>query len=206
MSYFPFFVDLEGKSCLVVGGGSVAFRKVCSLLEFGATINVVALKFCEKLINLYENTEYKDRLNLKQREYNKKDFEGVLFVIAATDDAEVNHRIAQICNERNILVNAVDQKEDCSFYFPSLVKKDDLVVGVSSAGKSPVLAKDIRKTVQRAIPDYYGELNDQLGSIREDVFKTFSTEKERKQCFESILEFAKERKRILTDEELKKFF
>lgn len=210
MSYFPFFIDLEGKQCLVVGGGEVACRKVQALLPFGVHIRMKAREYCEALQALGKQEVYQDRLKLAYGTFDQEDLQEVFFVIAATDNAELNRKISVECQNRGILVNAVDQKELCSFYFPSLVKKEDLVVGISSGGNSPVLTKKIRKKVEKELPDYYAPLNRQLGSIRECVLENISTESARKKCFEEMIALGEKEKRELTRIELenilKKFF
>lgn len=202
MAYFPFFIDLEGKSCLIVGGGEVAYRKICILLEFGVSIHVVALDFCEKLKGLKVDNHLQDKLIMEKREYNENDFKDIFFVIAATDDAGVNHEVAQICKDKNILINAVDQKDDCSFYFPALVKKGELVTGISSGGSSPVLAKHIKKKAEVLIPNYYKDINEQMGEIREYVKEHLATPLQRKNCFEEILKLSDREKRKLTNQEV----
>lgn len=206
MSYFPFFIDLEGKKCLVVGGGEVACRKVAALLPFGVHICMKAQDYCEELQVLEKRKAYEGRLKLIYGTFDKEDLKDVFFVIAATDNAELNREISVECQNRGILVNAVDQKELCSFYFPSLVKKEDLVVGISSGGNSPGLAKKIRKKVEAEIPDYYAPINRQLGSVREQVLENISTESARKKCFEEIIALGEREKRELTQVELENIF
>lgn len=206
MSYFPFFVDLEGKQCLVVGGGEVACRKVEKLLPFGVCIRMKALDYCEELQGLAKQTAYCDRLKLIYGTYDEEDLQEMFFVIAATNNPDLNQKISAACQKRGILVNVVDEKEFCSFYFPSIVKKEDLVVGISSGGNSPVLVKKIRKRVETEIPAYYAPLNRQLGSVREYVLKNISTESARKKCFEEMIARSEQEKRELTQKELKQIF
>jgi siroheme synthase-like protein len=201
MSYFPFFVDLEEKSCLVVGGGSVAYRKVESLLPFGVRVNVVSPKFCPALLQLAEAEQV--RLAFFQRTYQESDLEDVFFVIAATDDALCNREIARACHEKNILVNVVDEPELCSFYFPSLLKRGDLVAGVCSGGKSPVLSSQVRKTLEQEVPEFYAPLNDTLGALRPWMKEHVHTEAQRKQCYQRMIQKSKQEKRTLSLEEMK---
>ena len=113
MAYFPMFVDIKKKKCLIVGGGTVALRKVQVLLDFGADVVVVAPEVISK-IKEYPVTVY-------QRNFEKEDLQGCELVVAATDDAGLNHEIAEAAQKQKIPVNAVDQQEDCSFIFPSYV-------------------------------------------------------------------------------------
>jgi siroheme synthase-like protein len=208
VSYFPFFVDLQGKQCLVAGGGSVAYRKVYALLPFGVRIKVVSPKFCSALIDLAGETEKKQEKSsgeifLCQREYQKSDLEDVLFAIAATDDTLCNREIALGCQEKNILVNVVDEPEQCSFYFPSLLKRGDFVVGVCSGGKSPVLSSHVRKAMEREVPEFYGQLNDNLGVLRPWVKEHLHTEVQRKQYYETIIQESRKTQRALSLDEMK---
>ena len=192
MAYFPFFIDLAGKHCLIIGGGEVAYRKIRILLDFGVSIHVVALEFCKEIKHLKVNHHLAHHLTMDKRAYDDNDFKDVLFVIAATNDTVVNH----------ILINAVDQKEDCSFYFPSLIKKGDIVTGISSGGNSPVLAKNIRKKIEEVIPDYYNDLNKQMGEIREYVKHHIKAQNKRKNCLEEIFRLSDRKKRKLTNKEI----
>lgn len=116
MSYFPFFVEIGQKRCLVVGGGTVAFRKIEKLLPFGVEITVVSPSFCAEI----EQTEGICRI---RKEFQAEDVEDMCFVIGATDCEAVNARIAAVCHAKHIPVNIVDDAEKCSFFFPALVKR-----------------------------------------------------------------------------------
>lgn len=202
MSFFPFFIDLEGKQCLIVGGGEVACRKVQALLSFGVSIRMKALDYCGELLALQKQEAYEGRLELTYGTFCEEDLKEVVFVIAATSDTALNEKISVQCRQKGILVNVVDKKELCSFYFPSLIKKEDIVVGVSSGGNSPVLAKKIRKQIETAVPDYYAMLNRQLGAVREQVLERIHTEAARKACFQEIISFGEAKGRELTQKEL----
>ena len=133
MGYFPFFVDLEGQPGLIVGGGTVALRKADKLLPYGPHLTVVSPHILPELERI-------PGLTLSRREFSPADLDGMLFAIAATDDRGLNRRIAELCRERHIPVNAVDDREACSFLFPALVKRGDLSVGISTGGASPTAA------------------------------------------------------------------
>lgn len=200
MAYFPFFIELEGKECLVVGGGDVAFRKIRELLPFGVNITVVSLKICESICDLAG--EHPGQLQLLYRAYEKKDLEQKFFVIAATDNEECNREISEYCRLERILVNVVDDKEKCSFYFPSLVKQGDIVAGFSSGGNSPALIKKLRRELQGQIPEYFGELNERLGQIRPQVKAAFATEQQRKQYYNQVIHKSREESRALSIQEM----
>ena len=118
MAYFPFFMDIEGQRCLIVGGGIVACRKVEVLLDYGPEIVVVSPEMTDRMVRYGETAD--DKVTLLCREYQEEDLDGVDFVVAATADEELNRRISLVCRERRIPVNVVDVREECSFIFPAL--------------------------------------------------------------------------------------
>lgn len=201
MAYFPFFIELEGKECLVVGGGDVAFRKIRELLPFGVNITVVSLEICESIRDLADR--YPGQMQLLCREYEMEDIQPAFFVIAATDDEQCNREISEYCRRERIFVNVVDDKEKCSFYFPSLVKQGDIVAGFSSGGNSPALIKELRRELEGQIPEYFGELNERLGQIRPLVKNAFATEQQRKQYYEGVIHKSREESGALSIQEMK---
>lgn len=179
MAYFPMFVDIKKKKCLIVGGGTVALRKVQVLLDFGADVVVVALEVISK-IKEYPVTVY-------QRNFEKEDLQGCELVVAATDDAGLNHKIAEAAQKQKIPVNAVDQQEDCSFIFPSYVREQELVGAFSSGGNSPVLTQYLKKYMAQILTAELGEANAYLGSIRPVVKRELDTEAMRKKVYQQVL-------------------
>ncbi|MBQ3615704.1 MAG: bifunctional precorrin-2 dehydrogenase/sirohydrochlorin ferrochelatase, partial [Anaerotignum sp.] len=162
MSYFPFFMEIKDKECLVVGGGMVALRKIEKLLPFGVKITVVSPVFCSEI----EELEGIDRIC---RRFEREDIEGKMFVIGATDNEAVNRDISVLCREKNIPVNIVDDPKKCTFFFPALVKQGEFVAGFSSGGGSPLAAQYIRKKVEDALPVGFDKVVDILASVREQV-------------------------------------
>lgn len=167
MAYFPFFVDIEGRRCLIVGGGVVACRKVEVLMDYGPDILVVSPEMAERMERDCEAS--KGKVRLLYREFAEEDLEGADFVVAATADEELNRRISALCRERRIPVNVVDVKDECSFIFPSLIKDGDITVGISSGGSSPTITQYLKKAFRAAIPEGFGGLARQLGGYRELV-------------------------------------
>lgn len=159
MAYFPFFMDLEGREGLVVGGGAVAARKIEKLLPYGPRLTVAAPELLPEI-------EALPGLILLRRAFAPAMLEGKRFVIAATDDRGANREIAALCRERGIPVNAVDDKEQCTFLFPALVKRGNLTAGISTAGASPSAAAWVKRRVDEAVPEDFGELLDYLASLR----------------------------------------
>ena len=185
MAYFPLFVDLTQKKCLVIGGGVVATRKVRMLLDFEARVLVVAKNICDELKLLSEES---NQISLFLREFCEEDIEDVFLVIAATNDYDLNNRISRECKMRKKPVNVVDSKEECSFILPSYVKKKEVIAAFSSGGKSPVLTQYLKKTAMEYVTEELGDINEYLGNIRKDIQALLSTEDARKEAFEKILE------------------
>lgn len=186
MAYFPMFVDMTERECLIVGGGNVAYRKVMVMLDFGAKVTVVAEDICDELRKLTID-DAADRIMFIKRRFERKDCDGMEMVIAATDDNALNHEIAEYCKAKGIMVNAVDQKADCSFIFPSYIKEKNLVAAFSSGGNSPVLTQYLKGKEQEILTPFLGELNEYMGHIREKVIAEYDTEAERKRVFKEIL-------------------
>lgn len=196
MAYFPMFVDMTERECLIVGGGNVAYRKVMVMLDFDAKVTVVAEDICEELRKLiagdranngWFSSDAADRITIIKRKFEQKDCDGMEMVIAATDDNALNHEIAEYCKAKGIMVNAVDQKADCSFIFPSYVKEKNLVAAFSSGGNSPVLTQYLKGKEKELLTPFLGELNEYMGQIREKVIAEYDTEAERKRVFKEIL-------------------
>ena len=185
MAYFPFMIEIEGKTCLVAGGGSIAFHKVKILVDFGVHIQVVAPEICESLQELARLYQ----IDLLEREFQEQDIDGMDFVVAATDEEKLNYHISELCRKRGILINAVDMKEACSFVFPAIIKDKDMLISVSSGGQSPAAAAYIKKQIKQGIPDYYGEMIEQLGTYRDYIFEHVNTLEKRKDVYHKLLEY-----------------
>ena len=183
MGYFPFFVDIQDKPCLIVGGGKVAYRKIKKLIEYGPLIKVVSPYICSEIKSLnYGN------LFIEARAFCDGDIENNLFVIAATDDEAINSRISFLCSERNILVNVVDSKEECGFLFPSLYKNGELSIGISTGGSSPNLAVYYRNLLETSTPASTGEILDFLNKIRPLAKDKIASEDKRRNFFKECLD------------------
>jgi len=164
MRYYPIFVNLKKKACLVVGAGDVGKRKIQSLIDSGAGhVTIIETRPAgpemDSIISL-------DNVDFKCREFVDQDLDGKFLVIACTSSEEVNWRISKLCSERGILCNIVDQPEKCSFIVPATVKRGDLTVAISTAGQSPAMAKRIRKELQESFGDEYGKLLTVMGQVR----------------------------------------
>ena len=193
MAYFPMFVDMTERECLIVGGGNVAYRKVIVMLDFGAKVTVVAEDICDELRKLTIDdiaSEDKTGSYTANKENNQTDPDAadrITFIKRRFDDNALNHEIAEYCKANGIMVNAVDQKADCSFIFPSYIKEKNLVAAFSSGGNSPVLTQYLKGKEQEILTPFLGELNEYMGQIREKVIAQYDTEAERKRVFKEIL-------------------
>ncbi|WP_295752072.1 siroheme synthase CysG [uncultured Oscillibacter sp.] len=162
MAYFPFFIDLEGREGLIVGGGAVAARKARKLLPYGPRLTVAAPEIAPEIEALPGVTPLR-------RAFQPAMLAGKFFVIAATDSRGTNRTVAALCRERGIPVNTADDREGCDFLFPALVKRGELSVGVSTAGASPSAAAWVKRRVEERIPEDFGDMLAYLASLRPQV-------------------------------------
>jgi len=165
MSMYPIFLNLQERRCLVVGGGEVALRKVQSLFKNGARVTVVAPTATEFLRRMASKGE----IALSLRKYRESDLEGAFMVIAATSDRKVNSAVSMDARRRGVLVNVVDSPGECDFYVPSVVARGDLVLAVSTGGKSPALARKIREDLERAYGPEYDRFLRLMGIVRRKI-------------------------------------
>lgn len=165
--YYPMMVDLTGQKCVVVGGGEVAERKIATLLKFGARVVVVSPDLSPGIKRIVEE----EKVEYIGREYQKNDLKGAFLVIGATNEREVNERLTREAREEGILVNVVDSPSDCSFIVPSILNRGDLVIAISTGGKSPALAKRIRQELEGIYGPEYAELLEILGELRSHVLR-----------------------------------
>lgn len=196
MGYFPFFIDIENKKCVIVGGGNVALRKIKKLLPFNPKITVIAPEICDEI---KEN----NKVNILQRNFADSDIENAFMVISATDDNSLNAHIFELCQKNNILINTVDNKEKCGFIFPALVKKENLTVGISTSGKSPIYAKFLRKKIESSIDEKCDETIDILNKYRNLIKSEINSEENRKKAFERILALCLENGNNIYEKEIK---
>lgn len=145
--FFPMFVDLSDKNVVVVGGGSIATRRVKTLLQFTRNVTVVAPKLTPELTDLGKA----GMITAVVRPVKRTDFDMAYMVIAATNDWKINDEIYRICREQGIYVNVADSKEKCDFYFPGVYMKDELVVGITASGLDHKKARRVRLAIEQAM-------------------------------------------------------
>lgn len=161
----PVFVKLEGRPCLVVGGGLIGLQKVQSLLECGANVTVVAPDARDEIRDL----DQRRKISWRRQCYVSEDLLGQQLVIAATNDPKVNHTIHDDGVAAGVLVNAVDDPPFCDFYFGSVVRRGLLQIGISTAGESPALAQRLRQQLEALIDKGTGPWLERLGALRREV-------------------------------------
>ncbi len=165
MAYFPLFIDLSGKTALLVGGGPVAERKMETLLAFGANIRLVSPAVTPGI----RERVLSGAATLFARPYRPNDLDGAVLAVTATDDPAVNEQVYRDAVCRKIPVNSADDRAHCTFFFPAIVKRGDVVAGISTGGDAPALAGRIRKRVNTLLPENLDAAAKALGRIRKTV-------------------------------------
>jgi precorrin-2 dehydrogenase/sirohydrochlorin ferrochelatase len=207
MRYYPVYLDIRNRRCLVVGGGSVGTRKVMTLLECGAVVTVVSPLVSPKLLELAEAGS----IEWKKGTYRRSDLEGVFLVIGATDKQELNRQIYTDAEPLNKLCNIVDRPEDCNFILPSVVNRGDLVIAVSTSGKSPAFAKKLRKDLEKQFGEEYAEFLRLMGAIRKKLLSKGHEPEAHRDMFatlinKDLIELIRKRDTIETDRLLRQVF
>ena len=153
MSYFPMFIDIEGKHILVVGAGKIALRRVQTLLQFRARIKVIAKEIPKEQKEAFHLLVSEGKIVLEEKAFEESDpTEAFFLVLAATNVKKLNHEICMLCRKRKILANTATDRTDCDFYFPAVAVQEELVVGITGDGsdhrKVAETAARIRKVLE----------------------------------------------------------
>ena len=178
MKYYPIFLDMKDREVLVVGGGYVALQKIEVLLQSGAKVKVVTKELIAKEI-------LELNLPLEVREYSEEDILGVSVVVAATNNSKINSLIYTHAKKYNVLLNAVDDKDNCDFILGAIANQGDITVTVSTAGKSPIVAKKVRDKVQEFLNEKYNEVLEEYSKFRLLAYENFDDSK-RKEFFKYL--------------------
>lgn len=176
MSLFPIFLKLTGRPCVVIGAGQLAESKIASLRAADAAITVIAPEVNTPISEQATAGE----LTLNRRAYQHGDLAGAFLVVAATNDPSVNRAVFAEATASGVLCNAVDDPPFCDFYFPSIVRRGDLQVAISTAGHSPALAQQLRKELNEHLPLDLGEWLTELGNLRREVVAAEPLNEERR--------------------------
>ncbi len=164
-TWYPVYLNLEGRSCVVIGGGAEAERKVLALLEAGARVTVISPQITRRLEELVTG----GLIHAARRVYGRGDLDGTFLTIAADEDRSVNHEIWKEADQGRVLLNAVDDMPHCNFIAPAIYRQGDLTVAVSTAGKSPALGVRVRDRIGDLIGPEYAALLDMLGDLRSEL-------------------------------------
>ena len=199
MAYFPFFTDITNKKAVIAGGGQTALRKAEILLSFGADVTVVSPEFVSGFESLKRSNE---NLMLIKRKFVITDIDEAFMVVAATNDNTLNEQISKSCFELKIPVNVVDNTPLCSFIFPSIVRQQDIVCGISSGGKSPVITQYIKEEIIKFMPYFLGDINNRMGEIRDRVKQKINSQKLRAKTMKCIFETLLKSRNLSSDKEI----
>lgn len=179
-SMYPVTLKLAGKFCTVVGGGSVAVRKVKSLLEQGAEVTVISPVLDEELIAIQEQFVWRKSM------YQDGMLKGSFLVIAATDSRDVNHAVYEWCEEHQVLVNVVDSLQESSFTVNAMVQRGDFMLAVSTSGISPAVSKKVREDLELQYGPEYGTMLEILEEAREEALRTIEDASKRRRFLQSV--------------------
>lgn len=182
--FYPINLKIDDMKIVIIGGGKVAYRKCMNFLAFNKKVLVVSKEFVK------EFEEIKEQVEIVKGAYNEKYIKDAFVVVAATNNKEVNHQIGTYCRQHNKLVNVVDDKELSNFTVPSFVKRGDLLLSVSTGGKSPSLSRKIRKDLEEVYDDSYEEYVKLLGQAREMIIENTSDIKERRKRLKELLDLS----------------
>lgn len=183
MRYYPVNLDVLNRKCLVVGGGSVGTRKVLTLIDCGAIVTVVSPDATEKLLELVDNGS----ITWGKRSFLASDLDTMFLVIGATNDEELNRQISADAEKLNMLCNIADCPELCNFILPSIVNRGDLVISISTSGKSPAFAKKLRKELEKQFGVEYTKFLRLMGAIREKLLSEKHEPEAHKHIFKRLI-------------------
>lgn len=205
MRYYPIFLDIKGKPCVVIGGGNVAERKVLSLIDAGAKVLVISPKLTPALKKLAN----KKKIGYCPKAYEKGNLKGFFLAYSATNDQKVNRDVFNEAKRQGVLLNVVDVPELCNFIVPSVVERGDLLIAISTSGKSPAMAKKIRQQLEKEFGKEYAVFLDIMGKIRDKVLTRSKESDKNKRLFERLvdspmIEWIKEGKKKEINKFLKK--
>lgn len=192
--YYPINLKIDDIKVVIIGGGKVSYRKCMNFLAFRKKVVVVS----EEFIQEFENV--KDEIEIIKDSYNEKYIEDAFVVVAATNNKDVNHQIGTYCREHGKLVNVVDDGELSNFTVPSFVKRGDLLLSVSTGGKSPSLSAKIRKDLEEVYEEGYEEYVNLLGEARQKIINNTENIEKRKKKLKELLNLSfEDLKRITRD-------
>ncbi len=182
--YYPVSLNLKGKRCVVIGGGKVAERKVTSLVKAKAAVTVVSPDLTKSL----RQTAERKKIRYINDCFKEKYLDGAFLVIGAASNSEINHHVFEAAAKKNKLVNIVDSLDECNFIVPSIIKQGDLIISISTGGKSPALAKKIRKQLENQFGKAYKDFLSLVGKLRQRIIAQFPDTKHRNKVFQALVD------------------
>jgi precorrin-2 dehydrogenase/sirohydrochlorin ferrochelatase len=198
--FYPILINLRKFPCLVVGGGEVALRKVQTLLNYNAKITILSPKICKALKEVIKANNIKIIL----KPYSKDYIKNYKIIFSATNIRKINEQVHEDCKKENKLLNVVDVPDLCDFILPAVVKRGDLTISVSSQGRAPFFAKEIKNKIDHIFPSYYEEIIDLAGNLRSVIMnnKKYNSLKIKEKAFKKF--FIIDWKKVLKNEGKKK--
>lgn len=182
--YYPLFADLRGRRCVVIGGGAVAQRKVTALVRFGARVTLISPELTRRLAG----SAARGTIAHVARRFRPGDLRGAWLVYAATDDPQINEAVFRAASRQRIFTNVVDQPTLCSFIAPAIARRGEVVIAVSTGGRSPTLAKTLRREVQRLIGGDYAAMLRLLERLRGVAKRRLPRYDDRKRYFAKLVD------------------
>ena len=179
MNRFPLCINLEDKRFLIVGYGRIAKRKLKAISEFTSNIKIITKDPTEEKLG--------KGIEIVNKCFDEKDIEGMDFVITATGSREQDEAIVAACKSRGIPVNAADDRDECDFFLPGIIKRGDLVVSVSTSGKSPAYSKHLREQIEDVIPDNIEKVLYIMGERRKSLPSKVESQVERSQIYNYVM-------------------
>lgn len=179
MNRFPLCINLEDKSFVVVGSGRIAMRKLAAIRQFTDKIKIITKEPIKE--DLY------DGIKIERKTFGEGDLEGADFVITATGSRERDEAIVAFCKAKWIPVNAADDREECDFFLPGIIKRGDLVVSVSTTGKSPAYSRYLREQIEDMLPDNIEAILDILGDLRKKLPSKVDSQQERSRIYKYVM-------------------
>jgi precorrin-2 dehydrogenase/sirohydrochlorin ferrochelatase len=184
MKYYPAFLDLRDRPCLVVGGGQIAERKAIALFDAGADLTVVSPELTSHLRELAD----KGKIAYRKKNFNDHDLTGMFLAIAATDDDAVNVAVAHACRKNGVLVNVATAPDEGTFIVPSVVERGDLLIAISTCGDSPALARRVREELEKTYGPEYGVFLEKMSLLRKRLLQEVPNEEVRRKVFQALVD------------------
>jgi siroheme synthase-like protein len=184
-TFLPVSLLAKGRSCLVVGGGTVALRKIDTLLDYGVRVTVVAPEVLDKILYYAD----RDRLTVEKREYRSPEAASYHMVISASDNVDVNRRVSDDCEKAGVLLNVVDNPSLCNFIFPAMLTRDCLTIAVSTDGQAPFLSSHLKLVLDNIFNNHWNKIARLAAGFRKQVLQRWPEDAERRAaCLERFLE------------------